>query len=200
MRVSNPLPGIRRTKIHGYMPFPLRDLNLPLTALATMLGALFLHEAGHAAATYLTGGAVIRIVLLSEVPHIEYSGVGTAATEALRAISGSGLVISLSFAILMLFGWTSIFTRTLAFFSLAEFAGWIFSASFPDQAPNDASAFIARSGLPPHVVGFASFAVALACCSLIAIRSKRRELNWQRICTRMPGRFLCTTSRHFKQR
>jgi len=99
----------------------------------------------------------------------------------------------------MFFGCTSIFTRTLAFFSLAEFGGWIFSASFPDQTPNDASAFIAYSGFPAHAVALACLVVALACYSLIAIRSTQRDPNWQRSCTRISGRFLCTTSRHFEQ-
>jgi hypothetical protein len=71
-------------------------------ALGTLLLSLFIHELGHTAAAYLSGGRITEFSVLTLQPHVRIDGVGTPAMEAFRAAAGSGLFLLIYFLSLRL--------------------------------------------------------------------------------------------------
>jgi hypothetical protein len=141
-------------------------LRVPLLVLVGGLACVALHEAGHALAGWATGAHVADINILSLQPHVRINGPGSPADEALRAISGSGLVLLTWLAGILVLprrGAWWVILQTVSFFALTEVLGWFISAllhRFQPQ-PNDAGTFLTISGTDPR-------AAVLACLLLIA--------------------------------
>jgi len=154
---------------------PRSRLLLPILSLATLAFALCVHEAGHAVATWISGGHVIEFVLFSGVPHVVSTRAASHAIEAFRIASGSALTVSLIISILGLWGWRrSIITETLGLFALIEITGWIASALQLGDSQNDATDFMACTGISGFILGIICVCVALLGVIIIARSSRRR--------------------------
>jgi hypothetical protein len=145
-----------------------RFLSQTRAAFAALLTAwvwVAVHETGHAVAGALTGASLVDIHLLSLRPHVTLGGAGTPSEQALRALGGSALVL-LAWLAIMLFSRRRlrIARQAGSFFASLELLGWLLSAlfcRFPIE-PNDATEFLAASGLNPAIVAAACLALASA--------------------------------------
>lgn len=140
-------------------------LRAPLLVLVTSLACVALHEAGHALAGWATGARVAQFDVLSLRPHVLLVGPATPAAQAVRALAGSGLVMALWFAAMLILPHRTKATRvleTVSFFAGVELLGWLLSALVHpwQRQRNDAGAFLALSGLQPWV--------AVLACVLLA--------------------------------
>jgi hypothetical protein len=123
-------------------------------------------------AAYATGGSVSEVSIFSLRPHVRLEGIPTAAQEAFRTVGGTGLSL-LAYCCFMLLvkhrGSTLSLVRTIAsWFMCAELLGWILSslAASSGQEANDASRFVAVSGLSPYAVAAVCAAAGLLCAAL----------------------------------
>ena len=155
-------------------------LRVPLITLAVLFVCLSVHELGHAAAGYLTGGRITAIVLLSLRPQVRIAGSGTAAIEAFRAVAGSACYL-LFYSILALIcprsreEWRAV-SYAASLFAAVEVLGWTLSslAGTASMGPNDAEDFIAVSQANRYLVA------AVAACIGVAGATALRWLNRRR--------------------
>jgi hypothetical protein len=154
-------------------------LHLPLITVAVLCLGLSVHEMGHAAAAYLTGGRVSEFVLFSLRPHVRIAGNATAAAEALRAIAGSACFL-LFYAILSVVcprsreEWRAV-RCAASLFAVVELLGWTVSslAGTASAGPNDAADFVASTQWNRYVV--AATAAGIGGIGAAALRAFERR-------------------------
>ena len=159
----------------------LKRLRTPSVCLATCLICIFLHEAGHALAAYLTGGKVTRFVLLSARPHVRVEGGSSDAGRALKSVAGSGFFLAIWF-LFILFGpavrYRAVF-ETSSFFAFVEGLAWLLSSLiYPHgERSYDVWKFIKYSGIEPLAVALACVLVAVAGILVIAYRRDQPDME-----------------------
>jgi hypothetical protein len=139
-----------------------------IVAFATLWACLGIHEMGHVAAAYLSGGRVETVVLFSLEPHVAITGAATNGQSAFRAVAGSATsILACVFFLLAAprFGAAWQMARdTSVVFSYVELIAWSLSSltHAHSSSPDDAERFLASSGASPYLV------VAI-CCGLAAL-------------------------------
>jgi hypothetical protein len=120
------------------------------------------HEGGHALAAIVTGRTVTDVTIFSLTPHVSLAGQSTAAEDAFAAAAGSGLVVAVWFAYMVLrpSRRQTLVADGAGFFAGIELLAWFASAVTHTIAPpqNDVTKFITCSGFHPAMV-----AVVVAC-------------------------------------
>ena len=146
-----------------------------MLGLLTLLVLITLHEGGHVLAGWATGAHVTEFDILSVRPHVRLSGASTPATNAIRAIAGSGMV---------LIGWAALIlciprrrafqpVRTTAtFFAGIELLGWFLSAVMHTFQPqrNDAGKFLKLTALEPWTAALGCLVLAATGMTLLALQ------------------------------
>uniref|UniRef100_Q028D1 Peptidase M50 n=1 Tax=Solibacter usitatus (strain Ellin6076) TaxID=234267 RepID=Q028D1_SOLUE len=154
----------------------------PLVAVLTTLACLGMHEFGHVAAAWLTGGHVSEVVVFSSLPHVRVLGLASPAQEAFRAVAGSlaSLGACLVFVLATPGGARWQFARDAATtFAYIELTGWLLSSLLYGYTRNsdDAQYFVQISGVSPHIVALTCVALAAAGLAILRLRGRRGTLS-----------------------
>jgi hypothetical protein len=127
-----------------------------ISALLAVFAYIALHKGGHALTAILLGRTVTEFSLVSLKPHVLLQGQATASEQAIVAAAGSGFVIILWFAFMLLrHARSSGFLMDCAsFFAGIEMVAWFVSSCVHTIAPpnNDVTKFIMLSGVAPIFV------------------------------------------------
>lgn len=133
-----------------------------------------LHEGGHALVGIVLGRTVTEVSLVSLKPHVVLEGQATAPEQAMVAAGGSGLVILLWFAFMLLRSShpAGFLTYCASFFAGIEMLAWFVSSCVHTIAPpnNDVTKFITLSGADPALVAASVGAMALLSAAVHARR------------------------------
>jgi hypothetical protein len=140
-------------------------VNRILCALLGVLAYISVHEGGHALAALATGRTVTDVTIFSLTPHVNLTGHSTAAEDAFAAAAGSGMVVALWLAYMLLRPGRrhTLVGDGAGFFAGIELLAWFASSATHSIAPpqNDVTKFITYSGIHPGVV-----AVVVACVAI----------------------------------
>jgi hypothetical protein len=158
----------------------LLDFRRVLIPLGTVLTLLGIHEFGHVWASWITGGRIADIAILSLTPHVRVLGAGTGPQEAFRAAAGSASSLLACLAFLVFhrgrsLGWRLAHISALVFGGV-ELAGWSLSAALtnsPSRDPDDAARFLSASGF--GAVDVLSVCLAIAVIGFMAFLMAQRE-------------------------
>jgi hypothetical protein len=140
-------------------------LRAALLFVATCLGCVALHEAGHALAGVLTGGKVTRFVVVSARPHVRIQGSSTKAQDALKAAAGSACFVAVWLLGMALVrpSPASKVAAASALVAFVEGCGWLISSLIYPWGPHDdAWRFLAHSGANSWAVAAGAALVVLA--------------------------------------
>jgi hypothetical protein len=157
-----------------YVSRLLKRAQTPFVCLATCLICIFLHEAGHAVAGFLTGGRVTRFVVFSSRPHVRVEGGASDANRAFKSAAGSGFFFAIWFVFILLTPVAKYRAaiETSSFFAFIEGLAWLLSSLiYPHGSRSyDVWKFIKYSGIDPFVVVLGCLFTSAAAVSIIAGR------------------------------
>ena len=167
-------------------------------AICTILACLSIHEFGHMAAAWLSGGAIGEVVLFSLRPHVQILGSATHLEEAFRAVAGSASSLIICFAFVLAgpvsgSGWQLVKDVATAF-GCVELLGWSLSSisRTPSISPDDAELFLTASGYSPWIIIAACGMIAVA--GILAFRISESRRNKHLITLHDEARALLTRS------
>ena len=147
-----------------------------ISALLAVFAYVAVHEGGHALTAIILGQTVTEVSLVSLKPHVVLQGQATALEEAIVAAGGSGLVIFLWFAFMLLRSSrpAAFLTDCAFFFAGIEMLAWFVSSRVHTIAPpnNDVTKFITLSGATP-----ASVAVTVGAMAVLAVTVYARRCS-----------------------
>jgi hypothetical protein len=143
-----------------------------ISALLAVFAYVALHEGGHALTVIVLGRTVTEVSLISSTPHVLIQGQASASEQAIVAAGGSGLVLFLWFAFMLLRSSHSagFLTECASFFAGIEMLAWFVSSCVRTIAPsnNDVTKFITLSGAVPALVAASVGAMALLAATVYA--------------------------------
>jgi hypothetical protein len=145
-----------------------------ISALLAVFAYVALHEGGHALTAIVLGRTVTEVSLVSLKPHVVLQGQATTSEQAIVAAGGSGVVILLWFAFMLLRGSYPVgfLTNCASFLAGIEMLAWFVSSCVHTFAPpnNDVTKFITLSGADPALVAVSVGAMALLAATVYARR------------------------------
>lgn len=151
-----------------------------ISALLAVFAYVALHEGGHALTAIVLGRTVTEVSLVSLKPHVVLQGQATASGQAIVAAGGSGLVIFVWFAFMLLRSShpAGFLTDCASFFAGIEMLAWFVSSCVHTIAPpnNDVTKFITLSGAAPALVAASVGAMALLAATVYARRGSPTPL------------------------